>query len=345
MTLTRCYNEEPLRLTNVYPENGIMRNVALMSIGEAAGHNCRVDLACLQRLFQLSQGKSIKAFLNHSYNPAPTEVVGVFSGIYIDAEKGILRAQQFKALDAFKNHNRQAYDTLFELAMTAPESFGVSVSIYQELEEAVDGGSAFIRPTSIESADFVSAPAANKALFCKETPLDVSIKQIHNEITLALPVVEKSPHANAMNVIQSIHSAFGKNPDHVARAIQYAVENPEAKPEDVVGEVKAKLDAEDQAALMAENIALKAKVAELEGKLGIAEPEAAKVEELSKKVQAQEAQIVELSKTQRRFGIRPLKTESANVPDSRPTCTQSEFAAKTVSEKMEFSRKGGRISE
>jgi hypothetical protein len=345
MTLVRYYNAEPLQLTNVDPENGILRNVALMSIGEAAGHNCRVDLGSLQGLFQLSQGKSIKAFLNHSYNPAPTEVVGVFSGIYIDAESGVLRASQFKALEAFKTHNRQAYDTLFELAMTAPESFGVSVSIYQDLEEAADGGSAFIRPTSIESADFVSAPAANKALFSKETPLDVSEKPIHNEITPTLPVVEKPPHSRFMNVIQSIHSAFGKSPEHVARAIQYAVENPEAKPEDVVGEVQAKLDAEDQAALIAENEALKAKVAELEGKLGIAEPEAAKVEELSKKVQAQEAQIVELSKTQRRFGIRPLKLESATVPDSRPVCNQSEFAAKTVSEKMEFSRKGGRISE
>jgi hypothetical protein len=345
MTLVRYYNAEPLQLTNVDPENGILRNVALMSIGEAAGHNCRVDLGSLQGLFQLSQGKSIKAFLNHSYNPAPTEVVGVFSGIYIDAESGVLRASQFKALDAFKTHNRQAYDTLFELAMTAPESFGVSVSIYQDLEEAADGGSAFIRPTSIESADFVSAPAANKALFSKETPLDVSEKPIHNEITPTLPVVEKPPHSRFMNVIQSIHSAFGKSPEHVARAIQYAVENPEAKPEDVVGEVQAKLDAEDQAALIAENEALKAKIAELEGKLGLAEPEAAKVEGMSAKIAEQETQLAEFSKRTARFGVRPVNVGKPAAEVVSPTCSPAEFSAKTVSEKMEFSRKGGRISE
>ncbi len=116
-----------------------------------------------------------------------------------------------------------------------------------------------------------------------------------------------------MNVIQSIHSAFGKSPEHVARAIQYAVENPEAKPEEIVGKVKEELAVEDQAAIAAERDALKMQVAELEAK--IAELTGEK-DEMSKTGETQKAelsalktQVEEFSK-KRSFGIRPLSTEA-----------------------------------
>jgi hypothetical protein len=343
MPIVQFYNAEPLQLTNVDAENGILRNVALMSIGEAAGHDCRVDLGTLQGLFQLSQGKSVKAFLNHSYNPAPTEVVGVFSGIYIDAEKGVLRASQFKALEAFKNHNRQAYDTLFELSITAPESFGVSVSIYHDLEDAEDGGSAFIRPTSIESADFVSAPAANKALFSKETPLDVSEKQIHNEITPTLPVVENPPHAHFMSTLKDIHSAFGKNPEHVARAVKFAAENPEAKPEDVIDAVKDQLSEEDQAALIAERDALVIEVAALKAEIAALKPDAEKAADLSKKNSELAEQVAQLSKRTARFGIRPVNTGAHEAKEVK-SITRAEFSALNPVAQGQHVAAGGKIT-
>lgn len=353
MSLVRYYNDAPLQLTNVDPENGILRNVALMSIGEAAGHGCRVDLSTLQGLFGLTQGKSVKAFLNHSFNPAPTEVVGVFSGIYIDNEKGVLRASQFKALEAFKVHNRQAYDTLFELAITAPESFGVSVCIYQNLEPATDGGTDFIRPISIDSADFVSSPAANKALFSKEG-IDVSEEAIQNESQDApLPVaVEQNlstpPAANNITKMsKAIYSAFKDRPEAIVKAIKYAAEAPEGTTdEQVVSAVQEQLDAEDQAALIAERDALKAEVETLKAKIAELSPEAAKVEEMGKKIAEQEGQIAELSKRTRNFGVRPLNLGKP-LAESKPalTCTPAEFSAKTPSEKMKFSREGGRIVE
>ena len=314
-TPVRYYNDTPLELTNVDQEAGILRNVALMSIGEAAGHGCRVDLTTLQGLFKLTQGKSIKAYLNHSYNPAPTEVVGVFSGIYIDNEKGVLRASQFKALDAFKTHNRQAFDTLFELATTAPESFGVSVVIYQDLEDAEDGGSAYIRPISIDSADFVSSPAANKALFSQENPIDVSEKPIQEIIPEApLPVaVEQSlstppPAAHfKTNTMKSIYSAFKSRPEALLKAVAYAAEAPEGTTdEQIIDKVQAEFDEADQAALIAERDALKIEVEALKAKVAELSPEAAKVEEMGKKIADQEGQIAELSKRTRSFGTRPI---------------------------------------
>ena len=349
------YNSAPLELTNVDQESGILRNVALMSIGEAEGHGCRVDMATLQGLFGLTQGKSIKAFLNHSYNPAPTEVVGVFSGIYIDNDKGVIRASQFKALDAFKTHNRQAYDTLFELAITAPESFGVSVCIYQNLEPATDGGNDYIRPTAIDSADFVSAPAANKALFSNKAGIDVSENQIQNETQEApLPVVAveqntSTPPAayNTITMSKAIYSAFKDRPEAIIKAIKYAAEAPEGTTEEqVVGAVQEQLDAEDQAALIAERDALKAEVEALKAKVAELSPKAESADEMGKKVAEQEAQIAELSRRTRNFGVRPLNLGKP-VAEAKAalTCSPAEFSAKTPSEKMKFSREGGRIVE
>ena len=336
-SLVRYYNDAPLELTNVDQEAGILRNVALMSIGEAAGHGCRVDLATLQGLFKLAQGKSIKAYLNHSYNPAPTEVVGVFSGIYIDNEKGVLRASQFKALDAFKTHNRQAFDTLFELATTAPESFGVSVVIYQNIEDAADGGSAYIRPISIDSADFVSSPAANKALFSQENPVDVSAEAIQETIPEApLPVaVEQSlstPLAANINrtlsMSKALYSAFKDRPEALLKAVAYAAEAPDGTTdEQIVDKVQTEFDAADQEALIAERDGLKAKVAELEAKIAELSPEAAKVAELSAKIAEQAGQLAEFAKRTARFGVRPVAIKPVAEDKPAPVLTRAQFAA------------------
>lgn len=349
----RHYTAAPLELTNVDPESGIMRNVALMSIGEALGHNCRVDLASLQGLFQLTTGKSIKAFLNHSYNPAPTEVVGVFTGIYIDAEKGVLRASQFKALDAFKNHNRQAYDTLFELAITAPDSFGVSVSIYQELEDAEDGGAAYIRPTSIESADFVSSPAANKALFSQNSALDVSKEPIQEIIAEPAPrvVVEAvslskvNPNTTIIMLAKSIYSAFKDRPEAILKAVAYAADAPEGTTEEqVVGAIQEQLDAADQQAIIDENAALKSKVAELEAKVAELSPEAAKVEGMSAKIAEQDVQLAEFSKRTARFGVRALSVGKP-VEGAAPAkvLTRAEFNALSPNDQSAHFSAGGKL--
>lgn len=348
----RYYNNAPLELTNVDPENGILRNVALMSIGEAAGHNCRVDLTSLQGLFKLTQGKSVKAFLNHSFNPAPTEVVGVFSGIYIDNEKGVLRASQFKALEAFKTHNRQAYDTLFELAITAPESFGVSVCIYQNLEPATDGGSDYIRPISIDSADFVSSPAANKALFSKED-IDVSEKAIQQQCQdapLPIAAVQDSPlpiaKQNTVQMSKAIYSAFKDRPEALIKAIKYAAEAPDGiSDEQVVNAVQEQLDAEDQEALIAERDALKAEVETLKAKIAELSPEAAKVEEMGKKIAEQETQIAELSKRTRNYGARPINIGKASAEVAVQKVTAAQFTAMSPAERNEFRSKGGQIEE
>jgi len=145
---------------------------------------------------------------------------------------------------------------------------------------------------------------------------------------------------------KAIYSAFKDRPDALIKAVAYAAAAPEGTTEEqVVGAIQEQLDIADQQALIDENAGLKAKVAELEAKVAELSPEAAKVEELSKKVSEQETQLAEFSKRTARFGVRPLNVGKPAAEVVASTCSPAEFSAKSPSEKMKFSREGGRIVE
>jgi hypothetical protein len=340
---------------------GIMRDVAIMSVGEAAGHSARVDMATLQSLFQLSQGKSIKAYINHDWNPKPTEVVGVFSGIYIDADAGVLRASQFQALSSWRKHAPQAFDTLFELAATAPDAFGVSVVIDQDLEEAPDGGYPFIRPMRFESADFVSSPAANKALFSKKEEVDVLEKTLQQNAQEPVSSVsiqptespKPAPHPFRM---KSVFAKYADKPLALAYAVKQLAEGGDDMTEDkAIAATEAKL-MEDEAAGKDATIAAQAKkISELEAQIAALMPKADEAEGMAKskdeyaaKLADMEKQLAEknslLSSYAKRFGRYGIAPVVVGTGDSgAKTCTAAEWATKSPAEKSDFSRNGGRI--
>ncbi len=325
---------EPLAAAKVDAAAGILRDVAIMSIGEAAGHGCDVDTVTLTKLFELTQGKTVKAFLNHSWNPSPDEVVGVFSGLYIDTSTGVLRASQFQALGAFKTHNAKAYDTLFELAAIAPDSFGVSVSIYQDLawklsdgtemltdgwgnkpEKAV-GDKPFIRPTFIESADFVSSPAANTALFSREPKkpetksqeaLDIAAAKATQEKQTEIQSQQLAAQKKTFSTMKAVFAHFAANPKALPFIAKFTAEMPDgAKPEDVIAKVELALSEEEQAAVVAERDALKTQVSELQAEVAKLKPDADKTAELSKEVDGLKTQVAQFGKSRARFGATPI---------------------------------------
>lgn len=352
MTIAKKYSTAKIDAAKVDAEAGIIRDVAIMSIGEAVGHNCRVDFTTLQDLYKLTEGKSVKAFLNHSYNPSPTEAIGVYSGFYIDKQNGVLRASQFTALKAFREHNREAYDKLFELAATAPDSFGISVSISQgEDMPAEDGGTPYIRPISIDSADFVSAPAANKSLFSKEHTLDVSENQIQNEVKEnqlePISTVEKPTTLKKQLSMKAIYSHFKDKPEALLKAFKYAAEAPEGTTEDkVIAEVQTQLDVADQQAIIAERDALKTEVEALKAELEKLKPEAAKVEGMSKTIEDQTKQLSAFAQRTARYGISAIKTNMLlNEKPSASTMTLSAFNLLSHKDRNAHMASGGKITQ
>lgn len=344
------YAAAPLASSKVDVEAGILRDVAIMTIGEAATHGERVDMATLQALFTLGQGKSVKAYMNHSCNPDPTEVIGVFTGFYIDSASGILRASQFTALKAWRTHAPQAFDTLFELASTAPDTFGISVVIDRDTQEAADGGYPYIRPTCFESADFVSCPSANKALFSKgeNNALDVSTNQIQQQIT-----------------VKQIYAKYSAKPEAIAYAVKLLAETDGMTEDKAIAETDAKMAADDAAAKDALIAQQSAKIAELEAVISALQPKEVEVEEMSKakaeteaKLSAESAKVLELtaklatanaqiatySAKQRRFGTAPVKTGQPEGAE-QPKATRAEFDAMSHTERNKFMSAGGKLSE
>lgn len=154
-------------------------DVTLITGGvEAEGHGLFVDEDSVAGLMDLLMGKTLPGYLTHDgaiFSDRLTKEIGLFSGFYRDGLK--LKAKQFTFLNSFVKNCSDAYETLMELADKVPDQFGLSVvfggdAVWPcEDGTEVDGEMArpencnaampSIRFKSIESCDFVKAPAAN----------------------------------------------------------------------------------------------------------------------------------------------------------------------------------------
>lgn len=346
-TAAKYQSAAPLATSKVDAEAGIIRDVALVSIGEASGHETRIDQKTLEMFYALVSGQTVKAFINHSDNPKPTEAVGIYSGFYIDVAAGVLRASQFQAFKAFRENDAQAYETLFEMAATAPDAFGVSANFFLELEEATDGGHPFARPTHVESFDIVCTPAANRAFFSKKPENEKTVDTTPDN-GKASSVVETQSHLNKKSPIskmKQIYAKFSANPKALTRACQLAAEMPEdTKEEVIIDKVEEEIDAEAYAAVIAENAALKAKVAEFEAKVAEQEPKVAEAAALSTKVTELTEQVAKLSKARGRFGAAPINT-GKDAGKEPVTITRAQFNALSHPERETHMKSGGKITD
>lgn len=359
------YSLTTLAEAKIDAESGVIRDVAIMTEGEALGHGMRVDVSTLQKLYALAGGGGVKAFLNHSMMPAPTEAVGIFSGFYIDKPEGEpakLRAA-FKALRAFREHSPKEYATLFELAADAPNAFGVSVSIWQDIEDAEDGGLPFIRPTAFESADFVSTPAANKSLFSK-TALDVSTIPIQDVSTNKLQAADKPAETKPKpsRTVKAIFAKYSANPQHLQRAVKFMAENEGATEEKAIEETDKAISAEEVEALKASVASLTKERDELLAKLTEANTEKEalsapaaeapglkeQVAKLSAERDEAQRQVRDMTSRLARYGVSPLKLSTKT--DEKPaaetkTITRAEFAALDPVAQGKHFEAGGKVTE
>jgi hypothetical protein len=364
------YSLTTLAAALVDAEAGTIKDVSIMTEGDAAGHGVRVDFRTLEMLHQLAVNGGVKAFLNHSMMPAPTEAVGVFSGFYLDKPNDGSPAKlrgTFKALRAFREHSPREYATLFELAAEAPNAFGVSVSIWQDEDEAEDGGAPYIRPTAFDSADFVSTPAANKSLFSKQC-IDNADTQDNAVSTNQLPNVSTDPihqlSKPARPMLKTIHAKFSAKPDALARAVKYMAENEAATEDDAVAVVEAELSAEEieqmktaLADITKERDDLAAKLAEITGEKDALAETAAELpavkEELSKvkgELDASKAQLSAATVRLARYGVTPLKLAAIakdGEGEAKPvvTLTREQFSALSVADQNKHMRTGGKLTD
>ena len=339
----------PLASSKVDKEKGIIRDVALMSVGVAHGSidgkpmATEVTLESLQAFYQLLKDGPKKSYMLHGEDHAPDNAIGIFSGFYIDMQAipVTLRAAQFEAFKAYRENFAAEFETMFELAEKSPKDMAMSADFDLELK---DNGvnPPIVIPVSVRSFDFVNEGAATPGLFSEKKidSGDVSLTPSVTEIDSQSQQATKTTNFNVKN----IYAKFSANPRALTRACQLAAETPDAKEEDVIDQVDGEMAAEAAADILAERDALKKKVEELESKLTALSPKEAEAAELAKKVTELEAKVANFQKSRGRFGALPvnLGTEGKDI---KKTVSLAEFSAMDNKAKMEFSTNGGRITD
>jgi len=190
------------RQGKVDAENGVIYGVSVISTPEAKGHGIKIDAASIASFHEVTKEKQIKAFYTHDDNEA-LDAIGFWENFEIieDGEFTKLQAD-FVALDAWKKHHTHLYDSLFEMAEKAPESFGVSAEFsgkaiyYSEDGEEIDfkhgeddDKEIYARALEVSAFSIVAQPAANPTGLFSE-PIEVDEDEVDAEEFLSFNLAQ-----------------------------------------------------------------------------------------------------------------------------------------------------------
>jgi len=167
-----------------------LKNVSILTIGEARGHNLLIDEKSLEQALAVAQSmKRIKVTMGHG---APvTGILGYIDGFRIEGDRLMGDLTLFNTNEAqFVQH----------LAQVLPEGFGMSLT-FSGVPEEVDG-KRFARIDEVYDCSIVSEPAANpagmfsafsavdmKKLQMNEAPVEVK-KELSEPAVVAAPAPE-----------------------------------------------------------------------------------------------------------------------------------------------------------
>ena len=141
-------------------EAGIIRGVSVFQAGELPDRGLHADGRTLSDLKTLCSAYANGVKVKADHGSGIFAVSGVLRNFRIDGN--VLRADMH-ILKSEENSGK-----LMEMAQEIPDTFGLSVSIEQELEQI--GERMLIRPTAVFSVDLVTEPAAcPTGLFSKDS--------------------------------------------------------------------------------------------------------------------------------------------------------------------------------
>jgi hypothetical protein len=231
-----------------------LKNVSILTIGEARGHNLLIDEKSLEQALAVAQSmKRIKVTMGHG---APvTGILGYIDGFRIEGERLMGDLTLFNTNEAqFVQH----------LAQVLPEGFGLSLTFSGAPEEV--GGNRFARVTEIYDCSIVSEPAANpagmfsafsavdmKKLQMKEAPVEVK-KELSEPAVVATPAPE-APAVETPAVVEAPKAELAEMPsdkiaeksdmgivDSYKKAVKRKIKNFPLEGEPTLGDIAGMLD-------------------------------------------------------------------------------------------------------
>ena len=188
-----------------------LKNVSILTIGEARGHNLLIDEKSLEQALAVAQSmKRIKVTMGHG---APvTGILGYIDGFRIEGERLMGDLTLFNTNEAqFVQH----------LAQVLPEGFGMSLTFSGVPEEVA--GKRFARIDEVYDCSIVSEPAANpagmfsafsavdmKKLQMNEAPVEVK-KELSEPAVVAAPAPE-APAVETPAVVEAPKAELAEMP-------------------------------------------------------------------------------------------------------------------------------------
>lgn len=151
MSVIRQFALRFREFASIDPVNGIVRDVAVITVGPALGHGVEVDATTLAQVKACAEtyANGLKVKMTHEGDAG--DIVGRLTNFRVEGD------QLLADLHLLKTSPHRAY--ILELAETIPDTFGLSIAFSGPVEEVEE--KRFARCTEIYSADLVSEPAAN----------------------------------------------------------------------------------------------------------------------------------------------------------------------------------------
>lgn len=252
-------------------EAGTMRDVSILSIGPALGHDSFVDEDSLDTALVELRGERLPAYITHRgalWDDRLTREIGMFDSFRVEGDQLFAN---FTAFDSFREDDTRKFKRLFELAQKMPERFGLSIVFSGRRVWATKGGDLplnddesrpdaaiyefpSIRINAVSSADFVDQPAANaRGLFAQiDTPTNSmkSKQEIIDENTnLAEQVADlkeklsKAPAGDSEKDAEALEALTAEK-DQLSAELEGTKEKLEAS-EKAAGKLQTKLDASE----------------------------------------------------------------------------------------------------
>lgn len=139
-------------------ESGVIKDVSLIALGEARGHDKSVDQKTLESVRDCA--RQYKDGLRVKFNPNTfTHGVGTLAG-YIPANTIQVKDDKTVGdLHLYRNCPPETRDFIYELAETTPGNIGLSIEFSGD-DETIEGNK-FARCSEIFAATIVDLPAAN----------------------------------------------------------------------------------------------------------------------------------------------------------------------------------------
>ena len=188
-----------------------LKNVSILTIGEARGHNLLIDEKSLEQALAVAQSmKRIKVTMGHG---APvTGILGYIDGFRIEGERLMGDLTLFNTNEAqFVQH----------LAQVLPEGFGMSLTFSGVPEEVA--GKRFARIDEVYDCSIVSEPAANPAgMFSAFSAVDmkklqmneapVEVKKELSEPAIVAATAPEAPSVETAAVVEAPKAELAEMP-------------------------------------------------------------------------------------------------------------------------------------